>query len=239
MIASIFWPQTSLNLFLNRILICYKVVPKYLISSTLSSGPGSVVGIVTGYGLDGLVIKSWWRRDFPHLSRPALGPTQPPVQWIPGLSQGKERLGCDADPSPPSSAMVKEEYSYTSTPRMGHTACTEPQCLYKGALYLFFTTTLQMVGWISWIKTQATLHQCLKCLSVILKLSTPCIVWWMYSIYFTNQMHNTLKFINDTSELVQMDRHVSLKQWEPAITLTLCVEDTAGQLLQSVQHTDT
>ena len=52
-------------------------------------------------------------------------------------------------------------------------------------------------------------------------------------------MHNTLKFINDTSELVQMDRHVSLKQWEPAITLTLCVEDTAGQLLQSVQHTDT
>jgi hypothetical protein len=109
-------------------------------------GLGSVVGIANGYGLDGLGIEYWWRRDFPHLSRPALGPTQPPVQWIPGLSQGKERPGCDADPSPPSSAMVKEEYSYTSTPRMGHTACTEPQCLYKGALYLFFTTTLQMVG---------------------------------------------------------------------------------------------
>jgi len=27
------------------------------------------------------------------------------------------------------------EYSYTSTPPVGRTACTEPQCLYKGALF--------------------------------------------------------------------------------------------------------
>jgi len=28
-------------------------------------------------------------------------------------------------------------FTYTSTPPMGRTACTEPQCLYNGALYLY------------------------------------------------------------------------------------------------------
>jgi hypothetical protein len=51
-------------------------------------GPDSVVGIASGYGLDDPGIESRWGRDFPHLSRPALGSTQPPVQWVPGLSRG-------------------------------------------------------------------------------------------------------------------------------------------------------
>jgi hypothetical protein len=48
----------------------------------------SSVGIATGYGLDGPGVESRRGRDFPRLSRPALGLTQPSVQWVPGLSRG-------------------------------------------------------------------------------------------------------------------------------------------------------
>jgi hypothetical protein len=41
-------------------------------------------------------------------SRPVLGPTQPPIQLVPGaLSPGVKRPGCEADHSPPTSVGVK------------------------------------------------------------------------------------------------------------------------------------
>jgi hypothetical protein len=45
----------------------------------------SSVGIATRYGLDGPGIESRWVRDFLYPSRPALGPTQRPIKWVPGL----------------------------------------------------------------------------------------------------------------------------------------------------------
>ena len=101
--------------------------------SRLNCGPGSSVGIATDYGLDGSGIESRWGRDFQHLSRPALGPTQPPVQWILDLSWGvKSGQGVTLTPHP-----LLVPWSRNSTPPMGLTACTKPQCMYMGVIYLY------------------------------------------------------------------------------------------------------
>ena len=51
------------------------------------NGPGSSVSIATDYGLDGSGSNPGGDEIF-RTSRLVLGPTQPSVQWIPGLSRG-------------------------------------------------------------------------------------------------------------------------------------------------------
>jgi hypothetical protein len=64
-----------------------------------------------GYGLDDRGFESRQGLGiflFTTASRPALGPTHPPIQWVPGaLSLGVKRQGREADHSPPSSAEFK------------------------------------------------------------------------------------------------------------------------------------
>ena len=92
----------------NSFLRGYKKIIHYLLLYYIPfCGPGSSVGIATGYGLDGPGIESRWGARF-----------SPPVQTGPGAHPasctmgtgffpgGKERPGRDADPSPPSSAVV-------------------------------------------------------------------------------------------------------------------------------------
>ena len=64
------------------------------------SGPGSSVGIATGYKLDGPASNPGEDEIF-RPSRPALGPTQPPVIWVTGLSRGKSAAGACCWPLTP------------------------------------------------------------------------------------------------------------------------------------------
>jgi hypothetical protein len=81
----------------------------------------TAVGIATGYGLDdggGRSSSPGKAKNFlfSTASRPVLGPTQPPIQWVrEPFPPGVKRLWREADHSPPTSAEVKKTCIYTST----------------------------------------------------------------------------------------------------------------------------
>jgi hypothetical protein len=73
-----------------------------LLYSSYRVGRGNVVGIATGYGLDdrgvGVPVPVGSKFFFSIASRPALGPTKPPIQRVPGaLSPGVKRQGREVD----------------------------------------------------------------------------------------------------------------------------------------------
>jgi hypothetical protein len=82
----------------------------------------SAVGIATDYGLDGWGVAVWvlvGARIFssPHCPDQFWGPTQPPIQWVPGaVSSGVKWLAPEVYHSPPASGEVKNAWIYISSP---------------------------------------------------------------------------------------------------------------------------
>jgi hypothetical protein len=56
------------------------------------------------------------------------------TESFPGVKSGR---GVTLTPHPLLAVAMKGQI-YTSTPPVGRTACTEPQCRYRGDLYLFY-----------------------------------------------------------------------------------------------------
>jgi len=104
----------------------------------------SSVRIATRYGLGGQGNESRWGRDFPYPSRPALGPTQPPTQGVPGLSPGSKAVGAWRWPHTPSSAEAKEGleiYLYSpSGPSWPVPGWPLPYFTLKGKVFMFYVT---------------------------------------------------------------------------------------------------
>ena len=82
---------------------------KFCYYFTLFRGPGSSVGIVTGYGLDGPGIKSRWGGEiFRNCPDQPWGPPNLLYNGYRVFPGDKKRPGRDTDPSPPSSAFGHE-----------------------------------------------------------------------------------------------------------------------------------
>jgi hypothetical protein len=75
--------QVTISRFSNKLLLS-----KFFSCLDISVGRDSSVGITARYRLDGPGIESQLWGDFPHQFRLALGPTQPPTQYIDSLFRG-------------------------------------------------------------------------------------------------------------------------------------------------------
>ena len=112
MARALFCLTTSIGLYSDRFAPTAGNTPPAAVAARLGKwfvGRDSSVGIMTRYGLDGPGIKSRWGGDFQRLSRPALGPTKPPIQRVRGLSREVKQPESGVDHPPQLAPKLKKE----------------------------------------------------------------------------------------------------------------------------------
>ena len=122
-----------------------------------------VVGLATRYGLDGPGIESRWRRDFPHPFRPALKPTHPPIEWVPGLSRELSGRGVALTTHPHLTLWLKKEETIPLLPLWALMACSRVNFTVIGTFGLLKYKYPNLVCQY-WPKfTAGSLAVCLRC----------------------------------------------------------------------------
>ena len=102
------------RLYYNTLVILHNLIQiSWTKLAVLKVGRNNSVGIATHSGLTGSGFELRWGRDFPHPSRPALGPAQPPVKWVTGFFPGGKAAGAWRRSPTPSSAEIKERVNYS------------------------------------------------------------------------------------------------------------------------------
>ena len=108
-------------MFIEKILVYVPVIVRDV-------GRDSSVGIVTGYGLEGPGIESWWGEIFRTSPDRPWGPPYILYNEYRVFPGGRERPGRDADPSPSSSAVGHETVELYFYSPYG------PYCLYRASV---------------------------------------------------------------------------------------------------------
>ena len=120
---SVLWPPNA-QLF-------HKLSHSYM----FRRGPGSVVGTATGYGLDGPGIKSPWGARFSASVQTGTGAHPASCTMgtgsFPGVKSGQ---GVTLTPHSLLVPWLRKSRAIPLLPLWAVRACTEPQCMYKGAL---------------------------------------------------------------------------------------------------------
>jgi hypothetical protein len=95
-----------------------KITLQFRLSTILHSGPGSSVGIATGYGLDGPGIEKKIPVGLRFFAQVQTSPGAHPASctMCTGSFPGVKWPGRGADHPPPPSVEVEHEYIYTSNP---------------------------------------------------------------------------------------------------------------------------